>query len=146
MPSCVRLQTCLIIFVHVFCVTSRQGPPVPCAPSDESFSFFYRTLCGGVCVEAVREVSPVSAAETASSVYRMSHGKLPKPICTASQNSELVFATRTWLPIRGAVNKQFEIVETDDKMRAKSWPTGSLVVLQLTKEGRSELLSAKICF
>lgn len=68
----------------------------------------------------MREVSPVSAAETASSVYRMSPGKLPKPICTASQNSELVFATRTWFPIRGVVKKQFEIVETDDKMRAKS--------------------------
>ena len=63
----------------------------------------------------MRKVSPVSpAAETASSVYRMSHGKLRKPICAASQNSELVFATRPWSPVSGAVNKQFE---TDDKMR-----------------------------
>ena len=132
MPSCVRLQTCLIIFVHVFCVTSRQGPPVLVHLLTHPF-LFYRTLSGGVYAEAVREVSPVSQAETASSVYRMSHGKLPKPICTASQSSEFIFATRTWSSVRGAVNKQFETVETDDKMCAKSYPTGLLV--DLTKEG-----------
>ena len=93
---------------------------------------------------AVREVSPVSpAAETASSVYRMSHGKLRKPICTASQNSELVFATRTWSPVSGAVNKQFE---TGDKMRTKSCPADFSVVLRLTKKERFESLSANSCF
>ena len=143
MPSCVRLQTCLIIFVYVFCVTSRQGPPVLVHHLTNRF-LFYRILSGGVCAGAVREVSPVSpAAETASSVYRMSHGKLRKPICTASQNSELVFATRTWSPVSGAVNKQFE---TDDKMRAKSCPAGFSVVLQLTKKERFESPSANSCF
>ena len=143
MPSCVRLQTCLIIFVHVFCVTSRQGSPRSFCTIWRIVFLFYRILSGGVCAGAVREVSPVSpAAETASSVYRMSHGKLRKPICTASQNSELVFATRTWSPVSGAVNKQFK---TDDKMRAKSCPAGFSVVLQLTKKERFESPSANSC-
>lgn len=61
-----------------------------------SFLYLCRIPVGGVCAVAAREASRVSPVVTVSSIYRMSRGKLLKPICMVSQNYELLFTTSCW--------------------------------------------------